>query len=461
MIRFTAFLALLLTACSPATEIRPVFDEGGQAHADAQGVWRSAEYGWILQIDSNGITRWQDTPAACFVAPASEAAQFMGRIAFRFFSRRGDTADFRYLIDDESVRFQRLNALPDHCASQATAGETAVFEIFASAMATHYAFFEERNVDWESRTHAARAEVSDGMGETALFDTLAGMMDGLSDSHTKLIGRVDGEMRRIQDGQGDTLPRIRDSIGETPWLIGLVGQLLGEVLEDGRHIGNDRVITGTIRTPDEARIGYVMILTMGGFDDSEAPGTPEWAAAERAAFGALMDEIIGGFADHDAVILDLSNNRGGYDAIARDLASRCTDRPFEAYQVWPGDRRDLAQSQTIHPADGPVFTGPVAVLTSDVTVSGGEIATLALRQLPNITHAGETTRGAFSTPLAKPLPNGWYLELSNEVYAGPDGRGFEELGLAPEWPLSVYPADAPIDGHAQALRILAERLSAG
>jgi carboxyl-terminal processing protease len=458
MIRFTALFALLLAACSPATEIRPVFDEDGLTAPDARGVWRSAEYGWLLQVGPDGVTRWQDTPAACYVAPASEAAQFMGRIAFRFFSREGDVAEFRYLVDDESVRFQRLDALPAHCVPEAPTAETAVFEIFASAMAAHYAFFEERGVDWEARTRAARGSVNDGMGEAALFEVLAGMMDGLSDSHTKLIADIDGERRRVQDGQGTTLPRIRETIGETPWLIGLVGQLLGEVLVDGRHIGNDRVITGTIETAAGRRVGYLMILTMGGFDESETPGTPEWAAAERADFAEMMDEIIGGFADHDAVILDLSNNRGGYDAIARDLAARFADSPFEAYQVWPGSAPEQAFTHVIEPADGPRFNGPVAVLTSDVTVSGGEIATLALRQLDHVVHAGMTTRGAFSTPLAKPLPNGWYLELSNEVYTGTDGRGFEEAGLEPGWALEVHPADAPVAGHAAALRALAKRL---
>ena len=70
-----------------------------------------------------------------------------------------------------------------------------------------------------------------------------------------------------------------------------------------------------------------------------------------------------------------------------------------------------------------------------------------------------TTRGAFSTPLAKPLPNGWYLELSNEVFAAPDGTVFEETGITPDLELDVYPADAPIAGHAAAIRRFADALT--
>ena len=92
-------------------------------------------------------------------------------------------------------------------------------------------------------------------------------------------------------------------------------------------------------------------------------------------------------------------------------------------------------------------------------MSGGELATLALRQNPRVVHAGATTRGAFSTPLAKRLPNGWLLELSNEVFAAPDGRIFEETGIKPSTALEVYPDGAPVEGHWRAVEALAEMIT--
>jgi carboxyl-terminal processing protease len=99
------------------------------------------------------------------------------------------------------------------------------------------------------------------------------------------------------------------------------------------------------------------------------------------------------------------------------------------------------------------------LLTSDVTVSGGELATLALRQNPRVVHAGATTRGAFSTPLAKRLPNGWLLELSNEVFAAPDGSVYEETGIKPSTALEVYPEGAPVEGHWRAVEALTEMIA--
>ena len=200
---------------------------------------------------------------------------------------------------------------------------------------------------------------------------------------------------------------------------------------------------------------------MGGFTDTQTPGTPEWAAAELAALDTMLDEALTGFADADAVILDLSNNRGGYDAVTRALAARFTDTAFLGYRVSVPGAPEADQDYPITPYDGVRYTGPVYLMTSDVTVSGGEITTLMLRQLPNVIQVGGTTRGAFSTPLAKPLPNGWYLELSNEVFEDSDGHVFEGRGIPPAIMFDIYPEYAPIAGHKTAIERVVGMIEAG
>ncbi|MCF8880859.1 S41 family peptidase [Hyphobacterium sp. SN044] len=437
---------------------QPIFTDG-VADPAAQGVWRSADYGWIIEIEEDSLIRWQDTPAGCYRTPDAPTARLMGQIEYRLFTREGDTIGLQYLDGDSNTRFERLPHLPERCGAEDLDTPSGVFEVFASAMQAHYAFFDQRGIDWPARVEAARPLVRSDMSDAELFDVLAGLMNGLSDSHTKLTALIDGEERLVQDGLGTTLPRMRETTGEQPWLIGLVDQLLeGGVLTEPEFVGNGRIITGRVTTGDDRRVGYVLIFTMGGFTEDFAPGTLEWAEAERRIFSEIMNTAMERFAEYDAVIVDLSNNRGGYDAIARAVASHFTASPFLAYTQHPGTNPAAAEAHRIEPADR-VFTGPVGVLTSDVTVSGGEIATLSLRQLPNVLHAGTSTRGAFSTPLAKPLPNGWYLELSNEVFAAPDGTVYEETGITPDLEFDVYPVDAPVTGHADAVRQLAEALT--
>ena len=244
---------------------------------------------------------------------------------------------------------------------------------------------------------------------------------------------------------GETLPRIEATLGETSWLVGLIQQLFAEVLDPGaQHTANDRVVVGSINN----QVGYLQFLTMGGFSDGQTPGSPEWAQVELSVLDALMDDALTQFAGMDAVILDLTNNRGGYDAVCRSIASRFTETPFTGYTVRAEDTGPDLSSYSIEPHHGPRFVGPVFVLTSDVTVSCGEITALMLRQLPHVQLVGDTTRGAFSTPLAKPLPNGWYLELSNEIYADGRAETFEGRGIAPDIVIDPFPVHEPIKGHA-------------
>jgi carboxyl-terminal processing protease len=98
-------------------------------------------------------------------------------------------------------------------------------------------------------------------------------------------------------------------------------------------------------------------------------------------------------------------------------------------------------------------------MTSNVTVSAAEILTLAMRALPNVTHVGETTRGSLSDMLAKRLPNGWSVTLSNEVYLDAHGKGWEGAGIAPSLAIPVFIGDDdPAASHARALRALVARI---
>ena len=437
-------------------------DTGSGPREELHGVWHSPANGWFLDVDANGIRRWEAGRAGCYrVAPGGEDAATMGSMEYRYaaLSPDGRHAILQYIPGDTPTPFERVDRLPDSCGSTDLTGESAVFEVFAATMEDHYAFFERRGVDWQALVDAARPRISDGMGNAALFSVLGDMIEQLGDSHTKLIASFDGERHRAQGGLGHTLPMVRSSIGEGEWLGGIVEILMKDVLDPGSAMAaNGRIVWGTI---DDGRIGYLQVFTMGGFDESVEPGTPEWGAAEQRAFATAMDRILPEFAQAEAVIVDLSNNRGGYDVIARQLAARFAARPFLAYSVATHQLDRPPVPYRIEPAEGARFTGPVYLLTSDVTVSGGELATLAFRQLPNVTHAGGTTRGSFSTPLAKPLPNGWYLELSSESFLAPDGTLYEGRGIAPQWPLEVFPDSTPTAGHAAALRMLVDRISTG
>ena len=441
-----------------AGPLTPLYTSTGATAPELRGVWRSRGYGWVLDIDEAGVTRYQ-AGDVCYATPeATGSMSSMASVRYRYArAAPGEAAIFQLLAGDTNVVFDRLDVLPPACAEPVDAAPAATAAAFLDHFERHYAFFDRRLPDREARAERLRQVVHDDMGEAELWDALTGYMNGLSDSHTKLIGTVDGAPRRQQDGQGETLPRIRAGMGEQSWLIALLDQTRAELGETGVHTLNDRLVWGVIEPEPGRRVGYLQLFVMGGFTDRTDFASDAWAEAEMAAFDAALDDAFAAFQGADAVIVDLSNNRGGWDRVAKALPGRFTDAAFTGFTTLSRGSGLAAFPHIIEPADGPRFTGPVRLLTSDVTVSGGELATLAFRQLPNVTHSGGTTRGAFSTPLAKPLPNGWLLELSNEVFAAPDGAVFEETGIAPEIALEVYPAGDPVGGHWRAVMALAEQ----
>ena len=442
----------VLSACSePVSDARPIFSENGLSAADIRGVWSSSEKGWILEIGETGIKRWQDTPTACYPSPAPNAATpLMGQLEYVLYrlSKTAQTAQLQYLPGDASAAFEKLTQLPERCVSGKTYTETELFDILTAIFEQHFAFFDARQIDWPSRVSAARQSVRDGMGQAALWSVFDELVSGIGDSHTKMVGLVDGEKQRIQGGLGTTLPFIRENGGEGPWVRGLVDQLMSDVLDPGAELIADRIVAGMI----DERIGYIQIFTMGGFTNIEPAGSVEWSVGELKELNRILDDLLTRYKDSDAIILDLSNNRGGYDAVTRAIAARFTDTDFKGYRVEIPGHADASTDYTIQPYDGVRYTGPVYVMTSDVTVSGGEITTLMLKQLPNVTQVGTKTRGSFSTPLAKPLPNGWYLELSNEVFMTPGGDVYEGQGIPPDIALEIYPQSAPVKGHADAVK---------
>jgi carboxyl-terminal processing protease len=183
---------------------------------------------------------------------------------------------------------------------------------------------------------------------------------------------------------------------------------------------------------------------------------------DAEALGRALDEAMALFEGARAVIVDVSMNDGGEDVLARAVAARFAAKRTLAYSKYAGDAPGATpQAIYLEPAVAPRYLGPVYLLTSNVTVSAAEILTMAMRALPNVTHVGQATRGSLSDMLAKRLPNGWSVTLSNEVYLDADGKRWEARGVPPAVAIPVFTAaDDPSASHARALRALVARIDA-
>ena len=70
-----------------------------------------------------------------------------------------------------------------------------------------------------------------------------------------------------------------------------------------------------------------------------------------------------------------------------------------------------------------------------------------MREAPNVTLVGETTRGAFSSILFKKLPDGSFLGLPNEEVVGFRGEILESRGIGPDVAVAVFQPDRLVTGY--------------
>lgn len=470
IIRATTLAVLtLLTSVTPFASVdTPVFGDARpyDPHApEFAGIWRTDGYGHVFELGETGLRVFHATARACVEMSDEDAADAVDFDYVRL-NRDGSVLRLSNAFVPYEYQVRRIESLPASCLDPTPDTPIGNFEAFTSYFAEHYAFFDLYGVDWPAEIAAARTQVTPGMEDQALFNLLSGMLANVEDAHVRIVAEVDGQRAFYRIDQGKTLTALNtnaERAGDDPrearrefqrrfWV-----DDIQETLLEGESIiaGNDRIQYGIV----SGDIGYLAFLTEGGFSDAGFSDAGGSYREDLPILDATLDHAMALFDAHrvKAVIIDLSVNFGGYDFVGRAIAGRFAADRVPAYSKYAADNPG-AEPFTfyIEPAVGQRFTGPVYLLTSDITISGGETLALSLRSLPNVTHAGERTRGALSDVLYKHLPNGWTVTISNEIYTDPAGIVWEGEGIRPEIEIPVFDAASPPDGHPEAVRRLIE-----
>jgi carboxyl-terminal processing protease len=444
----TAAVAFAVLAGSALT--RPA-----TAQPPLDGVWRSRGYGYVVRFDAGRPKLFHVVDGVCYADPRPQTdpdgvlavSRPLGPDTLAFSSGPGQTA---YV-------FNRLPALPKACAATVDWTPRKITALAAQTFAAFYPSSQARHIDWAARARIADKAAAKATSDGALYDALGGLMDGLNDPHVSLQATLGADSRDFESGEAATLIRVRTeskdadpAASEKAWLQAYKRGVMDGVLKGkGRQVANNRVIWGRV-----GDVGYLNVVTMGAFDKDGAPDDP-------AALDKALDDALTAFVGAKAVIVDVSNNRGGFDAISLRIAGRFADRSRLAWSKTAAGSPDvLPQAFHVQPTRAPHYLGPVYLVTSDVTVSAGETFTLAMRALPNVVQVGERTRGGLSDQLNKPLPNGWLLTLPAEIYRDPRGARFEAVGVAPDVARPVFAGDLA-EGHARMVRGLMEEIERG
>lgn len=419
-------------------EFSPV-GENGSVAKPLQGVWKSRGYGWVVRFDAAGPALYHLAGDDCWRDPRSEADPDGVLKLWRLAGAAVETAGE---ADGTVYRFDRLTTLPVACSETRPWTPQRRLAVVADTFAAYYPLSRERGLDWTARRRDAFAALGEDPDDTALWKALAVLLRGIDDAHLALDGVIGGQSRTRRFGEAAVVMRAKAAPGgEAAWARAWRAQVLASPL-DAREVAGGRILWGR-----KDAVGYLAVTAMGGFD-------PRAGDDDAVLLDATLDEAMTAFAGASAVIVDVSDNRGGYDVIARRIAARFADRRRVVGSKVAVGGDGAAQTLFIAPSERPRYFGPVWLLTSQVTVSAGETFALSMRALPNVRQAGETTRGALSDQLQKPMSGGWRFALPAEVHRGADGAVVEGRGIVPQVPIAVFPpGDPPNDpqGHARAL----------
>ncbi|MFJ9669155.1 S41 family peptidase [Streptomyces sp. NPDC101219] len=423
----TAMAALAGQAVPAAVVHQPV----------TEGIWRMDGYGTVLSIRNGTFQEYQTTAVSCL---KGDSAQRTGPGTYTTSDgtvlsvrtqggRDGGSLRAAGSVGDRNLR--RIPELPDACSRPAPRGPLAAFDVFWQSFEENYPFFSTKGIDWRAVRDQYRPQVHAGTTREELYAVFSEMVKPLDDAH---VAVQDGDRVFAQVRPGTVVPTEELDTKVKKFIV-------SRDLKNARNLQD--FAHGRITYADlPGAQGYLRISGFGGYAGNGAPYAAQLAELDRALDTVLSRERTQRL---NGLIIDLRINGGGSDALGIHIARRLTDTAYLAYSKRarndPADptRHTRPQPAYVTPAQGPRYTGPVAVLTGGSTFSAGETFTQALMDRPGRTvRIGQPTQGVFSDVMSRKLPNGMSAWLPNEEFLTRSGRTFDGTGIPPHLRVPVF-----------------------
>jgi carboxyl-terminal processing protease len=441
--------APLLWACDESIVWTPI----GDADERAFGVWESAATGHVVALSQAGAEVFHRLDGFWITDPDLVPP-------FALFALVGDSLlmqhyDYRampFLLQAPMVLARSETLIPAAPLHQSDAmAPGAVFELICDSFERHYAFFEERGVDWTAAQSAATPRVLQAQDNDAIFDILVDLLAPLGDGHVNLSLRE----RRFNAGRSALRARLAEA-----WRGSDTAQTEQEYVSawsrDSRASAITMLDAGSHRTAGAGALewgvvggdtGYLRINRFTGFAEGDAPRQEQVAALQAA-----LAEAERHFAGASHIIVDVAHNGGGNDAAALVAAQHFADQPRRVLEY----RARQAPNQPIHLAPGAgAYPRPVTLVTSEITASAAECFVLMMRAFPHVTHVGGKTRGILSSLLPKPFPNGFMATIAYQQVLDANGDLYEARSIPPAREIELFPDEDLSGAYARAIRALA------
>jgi len=463
-----------------------------------QGLWRSDGYHNLLEITDTDVRIFEVSDVHCLLVEEASIEEFVQEIPHLFSNKKRNRFATDPTLSAEAFHryfYNRLADLPPSCIHgivDETDDLLSNFSVFWNIFNEQYGFFELRSVNWQQQYENNIDAVNEAQTPEELFSIMQSMIEEFNnDGHVSIEAEED-DWQAEADGTGPSELENRvwekfqtsianENLTETYQNLLATAKYQDRPEEDKfsnlddyvenraieywvnsidnaenviqsymvndelTYAANEQLAWGTLK---QHNIGYLNIAGLLEFveiseedelDLDEGTLTIDMLIQRASQAMSLgLDAAMTDLTNTDAIIIDIRLNNGGIDALGLEIAGRFFDKERLVFNKKARNTAGFTQSLQVSQAKTTAtpYTKPIYLLTSSETLSAAETFALAMRSLPYVKFVGEPSFGNLSDPLSATLPNGWEIELSNEVYGSPSNESFEGIGI---------PLDIPVD----------------
>ncbi|MDE6301816.1 MAG: S41 family peptidase [Muribaculaceae bacterium] len=289
------------------------------------------------------------------------------------------------------------------------------FDALWSILDTHYCYFREKGIDWDSVYSVYRPKVTPETGAIELFTICSAMLDELRDGHVNL---------------------------STPFATSYYKKWWSDYPQNY-----------------DARLVEQYYLNFGGFSRNgltyailpDSVGYMRYTSFSYTLSDLTLDYALALLNPCKGLIIDVRDNGGGELTNVETLVARFIDRRITAgyisHKSGPG-HGDFSEPYEYYfdPAPAPRihWEKPVAILTNRSTFSAANNFVAVMHALSAVRLIGDTTGGGSGMPFSSEIPCGWSVRFSGSpVYES--NMLVTEFGIAPDIHVDLDPEKA-LDG---------------
>lgn len=392
------------------------------ALAQLQGNWVSDGFGLYAEVGAETLRFFEVTSASCLQVLAAPTVALQTELDEFLISADGNRLSSRSFDSVTNVEFVRAATAPPACASGITAFSNnfrSNYDVFTNTFAELYATFDIRGVDWGSLRAQADTQIGQVTTDGGLFNLFRQMLAPLNDVHVTL----NGPGRNYQSGINSDFLALRQLAADPN-----VDRIINTVYLDQPPLSAIRgaLSYGVIG----GQIGYVELKTFENLlPNADSETTRQFVEDE-------VDRVLSDLNGRglSGLIIDVRRNFGGNGRLGLLIVNRFAQgrqRIAFSARLPRADGLTAAVAQLIVPSARTNYHGPIAVLSSRLTVSAAESFVQAMRALPQVTLVGAPTLGALSRT-ERVLPNGWIVSITPSYIESPGGERFEAQGIPPD-----------------------------